>query len=471
MNASLRKSIADVVLHKGRTLLLVVSIFLGVFSLTSLGVAKDTLLSAFASTIENQSTRPDILMAVDALDNALLPELQTVPNIRAVQYETDLYTLWHVARAPRYVSIKIMSFPDLRHVPLAPFELVEGRYPRVGEILMEYGDQRLQALQVGDPVTVEAPQGQVTLRVSGMVRTPGANPAISEKAQGYMTQTGLRLLGAFTNSNAPNHATRQELVAFKVQDAGKLQSTAQALAAFFKTHHIQVIATGFPASSELPTWQVEGAFALLDVLVLLAVAIYGLLVFSTVATLLAEQTAIIDTLKAIGATQAVVRKGYLLTVGIYSLLATLPGLSLGVLGGYLIATLIASTIPLALGPLNLTPVTLLLGLAAGMIVPMGAGWLAVWNGTRLTVHQALAAYGVSTAGDRLTSLHATVRSAARFSQLTWLGLRSLTRQPMRSAWILDRPHSDRCELPGGADPHNVGQCHSPFGIHPHRCPG
>ncbi len=438
MNASLRKSVADVILHKGRTLLVAASIFLGVFSLTGLASAKDTLLSAIAFTIENQSAQPDILMSVDRLDDALLPKLQTLPNIRAVQYETDLFTLWLVNRPPGYVSIKITSFPDLHNVPITPFELVQGTYPQDGEILMEYGDQRLQSIQVGDQVTVQTPHGPAHLRVSGLVRTPGANPAISEKAIGYMTEAELRNLGAFTNNNAPNNTSRQELVGLKVHDATQLQVNAHNLTNFFTAHQVQVFAVGFPASSSLPTNPVQGAFTMLSVLAMLAVVISGLLIFSTVTTLLVEQMAIIGTMKAIGATQSTIRKGYLLTIGFYCLLATLPGTFLGIIIGRLTAQLIASQIPLALGPLQITPTTLLLAFGAGFLIPLAAGWLAVWNGTRVSVHQALASYGVNATDDRRPShrFPFKIKAVTRLSQFTWLGLHNLTRRPARSVWIL-----------------------------------
>ncbi len=141
-SARLHKSVADITRRKGRTLLIVLGIFTGVFGLTAINVTQDQLFAAFTFSVGYQTTRPDVILDVDRLDGSLLPALQAVPNVKTVQYETTLQTQWHVARAPGHVDFTITTYPDLRHIPLTPFELVSGRYPGAGEIVMEYGDSR-----------------------------------------------------------------------------------------------------------------------------------------------------------------------------------------------------------------------------------------------------------------------------------------------------------------------------------------
>ena len=84
--------------------------------------------------------------------------------------------------------MQIVSYPDLRHVPLTPFQLTSGRYPSAGEIVMEYGDLGLQSFSIGDTVTVDTAQGTAHLRVVGLARTPGHDPAASGTGEGYMSE-------------------------------------------------------------------------------------------------------------------------------------------------------------------------------------------------------------------------------------------------------------------------------------------
>ncbi len=146
ISASLHKSFADVTRRKGRTLLVVLGIFIGVCGLTAINTAEDALFAAVTFSASSQATHPDILLDVDRLDPALLPALQAVTDVKTVQYQTVFNTQWHVSQAPGHINMVITSYPDLRHAPLTPFQLTSGRYPNVGEIVMEYGDLGLQTV-------------------------------------------------------------------------------------------------------------------------------------------------------------------------------------------------------------------------------------------------------------------------------------------------------------------------------------
>src|SRR5262245_44482095 len=108
-SAGFRKSVADVTRRKARTILVVLGIFIGVFGLTTINVTQDTLFSAVAFTVGSETNQPDVVMNVDRLDPASLPAMRSTANVKTVQYETDLYTLWRVSKAPGYASMKIVS--------------------------------------------------------------------------------------------------------------------------------------------------------------------------------------------------------------------------------------------------------------------------------------------------------------------------------------------------------------------------
>ncbi|HMA35683.1 MAG TPA: FtsX-like permease family protein [Chloroflexia bacterium] len=435
MSARLRKSLADVTRRPGRTLLVVLSIFIGVFGLTAVNVTEDTLAAALAFSVGHAATQPDVVLVVDRLDPAVLPALRALANVKVVQYQTSFDTLWHVDQAPGYAPIKIVSYPDLQHVPLTPFELTSGRLPGVGEIVMEYGDTAIQALHLGDLITVDTAPGTMRLQVVGLARTAGLDPAFSGKAQGYMTAAGIAQLPAFTTPDHPNQPTRLQYIAVKLATIRQADATAATLRATLQAHQVTVLLTGFPDVANGQLQQIDGIFQLLLILVALAVLISGLLIFNTVTAIIAEQTAIIGTMKAAGGTRGVILRGYLITVSIYGLLGTIPGLALGIGAGYQLAALLAARIPLALGPFTLAPPIIPLGLVVGCGIALLAALLPLWTGTRISVRDALTAYGVSTGPD-----HAWLtRRGAHLTwvpQTVWLGLRGLFRKPGRAALLL-----------------------------------
>jgi ABC-type antimicrobial peptide transport system permease subunit len=131
-------------------------------------------------------------------------------------------------------------------------------------------------------------------------------------------------------------------------------------------------------------------------------------------------------------------RGYLLTVAIYTVLATLPAVALGLYSGNFLASSLAPQVPLELGPFAIAPWVVALSLAVGLGVPMLAALFPLWNGTRVTVRTALSAYGVAgvDAGQGRGALARLGQRLTWVSQTTWLGLRGLFRKRWRATLAL-----------------------------------
>ena len=221
-----------------------------------------------------------------------------------------------------------------------------------------------------------------------------------------------------------------------VTAGGQAATAATALQETLRAHGVTILDSGFaPKVSAAELDGINGVFVLLRILALLAVALSALLILNTITTLITEQTAIIGTLKAIGATRGAVMRGYLLTVAIYSVLATIPAIALGLYAGNLLASMLAPQIPLELGPFTITPWVVALSLAVGLGVPVLAALFPLWNGTRVTVREALSAYGIDN-GQRRGAQSRLGQRLTWISQTTWLGLRGLFRKRWRAALSL-----------------------------------
>src|SRR5258708_5006210 len=207
--------------------------------------------------------------------------------------------------------------------------LTGGRYPGAGEIVLEYGDQDIQSVSIGETVTVDTSQTTTSLRVVGFARTQGLlSPAGSGTARGYMSEAAIHQafgsIGATPNSQEPQV---QEEMAFKVQHSSQVTTTANVLAQTLRAKGVTVLNVSIhqPFDQERIN-TVNGVFTLLRMLSILAVILSALLILNTVITLIAEQTPIIGTLKAVGGTRSAIVRGYLVSVGMYSALATSPSL-------------------------------------------------------------------------------------------------------------------------------------------------
>ena len=180
---------------------------------------------------------------------------------------------------------------------------------------------------------------------------------------------------------------------------------------------------------------INGLYTILDVLSAIALVLSGFLIVNTVSTLIGEQTSIIGTLKAIGATRATVMRGYFMTVAIYAVTGTLLGIALGVFGGYEFTLFLTSIVTLDLGPFQLDAGTIALSALIGLAVPFLAAIMPLWTGTRITVREAISAYGI----ERTVDGGGRRPAGAGWPwvpQTVWLGLRGLFRKRGRAILTL-----------------------------------
>jgi ABC-type lipoprotein release transport system permease subunit len=162
----------------------------------------------------------------------------------------------------------------------------------------------------------------------------------------------------------------------------------------------------------------------------MALLLTCLLILTTMNTMLTEQFKIIGTMKAIGARRGKIMRGYLLTVGIYALIGTALGLALGLFLCTQVANLVAQQTKLDLGPYQPAPSVILFSLVAGLVIPELAALLPLWIGTRITVHQAMASYGINT-GSAGRKRNGLLRISG-VSQTVLLSLRGIFRKPGRA---------------------------------------
>jgi putative ABC transport system permease protein len=419
-----RKALADITRRKGRTLLVVLGILAGVGGLTAINVSADTLYGAFAYSAGKTPT-PDIALGVSGVDATILPAVEAAANVKTAQL-TDYYrTRWKIAATPGHADFQIVGYRDFSHMSLFPIQITSGHAPGPSEVVMETGDRVLQGFNLGDTITIDTPNGPASLKVVGTARALGhTTAAFTSTARAFMAASTLEAISGGESATE---------VQVQVVDASQKQATLQALKTLLAAHGVTVKYT-YTLTDYWDPGPINGLFTILRVLSAIALLLTGFLIINTVTTLVSEQTQIVGTMKAMGATSGTVMRGYLASVGIYSLLGTALGLVAGLYGGYQLTLYLASIITLDLGPFSLAPWIVGLALLVGIGVPLAAALAPLWSGTRVTVREAMAAYGVSAGTSRA---HLTLaRRLVWVPQTTWLGLRGLFRRRGRAVLTL-----------------------------------
>src|SRR6516162_1581242 len=86
----LRKALADVTQRKGRTVLVILSILIGVLGLTAVNIANDVIGGAFIFS-HDQSASADMVFSAPVMDPSIARGIaQHMPNVAKVQVRSNI---------------------------------------------------------------------------------------------------------------------------------------------------------------------------------------------------------------------------------------------------------------------------------------------------------------------------------------------------------------------------------------------
>ncbi len=278
---------------------------------------------------------------------------------------------------------------DFAAVRVSTFTSQQGaRAPGPGEILLERSAVPFLEKSVGDELLVQTPHGpRRSLRVTGLVHDGAQSPGWMDGiGYGYITRDTLELLGE------GRALGELRVVVSAGQSAAAVGQRVQRLVeqrglpvAFVNAHRAQ-----HPHAD-----QMESLLFLFGAFGGLSLVLGGLLAASVVSTLLRQQVRQIGAMKALGATSAQVAGLYLGAVVLLATAALAVGVPLGAFAGIAYARFVSGVLNFDLTSTAIPGWVYLLQGLTGLLVPLAAAAVPVVRGSRMTVRQAIADYGLA----------------------------------------------------------------------------
>lgn len=393
------KVVRDLTSHKIRTVLVVLSIAVGVFAVAVVMGGRAVLLREFDADYE-ASVPPSAEFDTTGFGTPLPASVAQREDVRAaegrrrvtVRYSADAQIGGSTAG---WDTLRLWAIPEFGRGGVQKLVREESSAwpPGMGEIVLERSAQQIDQFSVGDSLVVEGPSGkQTTLRVVGFAHDINSVPAhFQGAAVGFMSLETLSVLGEPDELNhlslvldptiSRSAASR---IAADVRDTDLTQAGV-------RTYRVSVPEPGSHFLGDI----FKAVSLLLLAIGVMALALSGFLVVTTVSAILTQQVRQVGIMKALGARRMQVAWMYLVMVVIYGVCAVVIGVVAGLWAG-------AGFVEYAAGVLNFrvtnyTPPAWVLGLnvLVGVLVPVLAAALPVHQGTTLPVAQAFNATGVS----------------------------------------------------------------------------
>lgn len=404
----LRKILRDVLSRKGRTALVVLSIMIGVFGVTTLVGMGDLLISQLNEDLDKDEIAMTHAYVVSSGGQLSLDEnqifidlLNALPGVQHVEGQAIYPIDWHKAGDGDFEPGSVIAFSQpFEEVRLEPVSrVVEGRFPENGqnEIAVEQRFANEHDIAVGDKIAFRGSEDteweivgivfqpyQTITPHSTDVTTPATRPetniyASYEDAQSIVGFPGL---SSFSARYADVESARAGLNQF----IGAIAS---------QTPYITVFSfIDDPEQNAL----VEGTSTItgiLNLLGILAMIVSAFLVVNVINTIVVEQKRQIGVMKSMGASRL---DNFLIYAGL--------ALAYGVIGtifGVLIAIPAASYMAQAIAPLSgtyiegfhVSAVGVVTGILLGLLIPVLASLIPVFNGTRVSILDAMTDLGIA----------------------------------------------------------------------------
>jgi putative ABC transport system permease protein len=400
------KAARDLWLERTRSAFVVLAIAIGI-------AAFGTVLSSYAILVRELNrgylaTNPaSAVLRTDPLDDALLAELKQVPGVGDVEARRVLRG--RLKSGPgewrSLVLHVVKDYGDIRISRLVP---QAGAWPpAAGEILIERDALQVARARIGDPVTVRTAEGsERTLRLSGSVHDVGQAQARMENiVYGYVTVDTLAPLG-----EQPYLDQLSLVVADRSLDEAHVRSVADAVRTRLESAGHPVRRVDVPKPGQHPHADLMGMLLLSKAAFgLFALVLSGILVVNLLTALLAAQVRQIGVMKAVGGTRWPIARIYLAQALLLGAAAGVVAVPLGVWGSRVLCRYLAVFLNFDIASFSVPWWVYLLEALVGLLVPLLAAAYPVARGTRVSVREALADYGVAqssfgaTAFDRVLS--------------------------------------------------------------------
>ena len=300
-----RKVVRDLWDNKSRTLLVVVSIAIGVFAFGGLFIARVIGESDLtAQYIETDS--PDIIMSLPYFDEHFVHWMARQPHVSGAQGRA-VYNVKLIEPGKTH-NITLNAYDDFEAIQIGRIYSQEGRWPPgKDEIEFERSVLHLTNLAPGDEAVIEMTDGErYNLKLVGTIHDLNAIPGtIRSQITGYVTFRTLNRLGL------PARYNQMEITIDRDYLAASGRPVLDTLGVIANDLQRQLQRDGIRVGSVTVRdgqkhWaadMMQGVSTILIVVGLGSLFLSGFLVVNTISGLLAQQKRQIGIMKVIGATK------------------------------------------------------------------------------------------------------------------------------------------------------------------------
>lgn len=416
------KVIRDIWSNKSRTILVILSIAIGVFAFGGLFTGRSLIVNNLDRDF--LATNPsDIDMSFGKIDDLLIHWMERQPYVTNVQTFTT--------RSAEFVingeisNAQLIAYEDYENIRMNTFEYESGLYPpERNEMILERSFLDDLGVQVGQTVTLRTANDKLhQLQIVGTVHSLHLPPG-SISVPVYVTERTLFGMGLSVDKNNMEITVQKNDAPPPAEIASTLRDDLTDLGVMVGSITVNNNA-GFWAKDIL-----AGVIAVLVVIGLASLMLSAFLVVNTISGIMAQQRKQIGIMKIIGADRMQIIVIYLVMVTILGLIAFAIALPSSVILARELVTFFAGFLNFNVPPIEIPLEIALIELAVAILVPVLSALMPILSGTSVTAAETISDHNVISSNNPLDVLLAKLSG---FSRPVLLMVRNTFRQKIRLA--------------------------------------
>ncbi len=376
--------------NKLRTLLVILSIAVGVFALgTTFGMAEQMLPamdSAHQSSLPSHAT----LYLTQPVARDTLLSLRKIPGVDNVEALNLVQIRWKKHPEDEWRVGALLQRDDYAAQTYDVVQLKAGPWPLEQSLSIERMHSPFYGLDIGDQVIIEVGDQERTFSITGKIRHPFVPPpSMYDQAWFFGSAQLIELFGI------PDGKFTQIKIRAVPYSADNAKLVASAVKERLAKQGIGVGATMYQDPDK--HWGrmfVDGMTLVIEVLAVISMLLSIVLVLNTLTAVITQQTNQIGILKAIGGSSFTITKVYLAGVLVYGVLSLLIAFPLGAIASFRVSQWFLGLYNIDYDNYSLSNRTLLVEAFAALAVPLIGALIPVLSAAAITVRQAISSYGL-----------------------------------------------------------------------------
>jgi putative ABC transport system permease protein len=385
------KVINDLFGNKTRTLLIVLSMAVGLFAIGIILSARTILSEGLASSFAAIHPSSGTIRTIEPFDEDFLEAVRSMPEVQEADARRNVSARVEVAPG-EWQNISLFVIADYNDIRVNKVSTESGAWPPPErEILIERAALSVIHAEVGDIIRIKLPNDtQREMRIAGLAHDPAQIPAqIDSTPYGYISFDTLEWLGEpygfnelYVISTHPEDKVWSQQVVNLVKDRAERSG-----------YTIPLSMTAEPG--QLPMDDIlQGILFLMGSLGVMSLFLSVFLVINTVSALLAQQKRQIAVMKAVGGGSLQILGMYLMMVIAYGILALLVAIPLGIVGARALSEALAGMFNFKLPAMSIPYQTILVQIVIGLILPVLASLYPFLSSLGVSAAEAMSSYSL-----------------------------------------------------------------------------